>query len=381
MSIKVDNLVRLAEEKGSEYKSYFKNEVLKEINPREFSIQEVTAAFLGKNGNWKEELVNIKEAGGQVTNATAALHVNAWTSTMFGLIESISKEAYSRPQFIGDGLVPTTTRVPKGGKLIRMSHDGQAGYDLALGEKYPLTTEKEIYIGIPDWKRNGSAIAISEEMIMLDLTDTVIASAEDAGYALRRNKENNILDTMLGIVNPYSFNGVASNTYGTAVGTPAYTNLVTTNALVTLDDINDAILVLQSMADPITGFEIDVTQKLALIVPPALVMKANSAVHATQVRFGDGASNTFAEYAQNPLPNNITVYSNQMVKNRTSSDSTWFLGNPSKAFQYFEAKPFEIKQEVISFEQAREDIVLAYVARQWGICGVTEPRYMVKCTA
>ena len=71
-----------------------------------------------------------------------------------------------------------------------------------------------------------------------------------------------------------------------------------------------------------------------------------------------------------------------MVKQRTSSASTWFIGDPARAFAYMENWPITVVSAPDNSEaEFTHDIVSRFKVSERGAAAVIEPRYMVKCTA
>ncbi|MCR9120595.1 MAG: hypothetical protein NXI22_26980, partial [bacterium] len=84
----------------------------------------------------------------------------------------------------------------------------------------------------------------------------------------------------------------------------------------------------------------------------------------------------------NPLAGeSYPVVSSQYVKQRTGSDTTWFIGEPKKAFKYMENWPITtVQAPANSHDEFHRDIVVQYKTSERGAPAVLDPRYMVKCT-
>jgi streptogramin lyase len=87
----------------------------------------------------------------------------------------------------------------------------------------------------------------------------------------------------------------------------------------------------------------------------------------------------------NPLSGNgtpLTIESSQYVKARTSSDSTWFIGQFKKGFAYMENWPITVEKAPANSEaEFMQDIVARWKVSERGAAACLDPRYAVKCTA
>jgi hypothetical protein len=116
-------------------------------------------------------------------------------------------------------------------------------------------------------------------------------------------------------------------------------------------------------------------------VPTALLFTARRIINAVEIRFGDGASSTTQTVAANPATG-FSILSSPYVKARTGSASTWFIGDPLRAFRYMENWPITAVEAPANSEvEFTHDIVQRFKVSERGAAAVIEPRYMVKCTA
>ena len=169
-------------------------------------------------------------------------------------------------------------------------------------------------------------------------------------------------------------------TYGDNSGSHNFDNFAATNALVDWTDIENALLLFDGMTDPETGEPIAVMPR-QLVVPSALLMTARRVVNATEIRFGDGASATTQTIAANPI-GSMEILSNPWVRARTSSTSTWFIGDFPRAFAYMENWPITSVQAPVNSEmEFTRDIVARFKVSERGAAAVIEPRYVVRCTS
>ena len=225
----------------------------------------------------------------------------------------------------------------------------------------------------PETIKRGLIVNITKEALFFDKTNLILQRAANIGRTIAVNREKRILDVVLGISTVYSRNGAAPE------ATYASDNTTTSNALVDWRSIDTADTKYSAITDPDTGEPIVTTANM-LVVPPALKNTAMRILNATMT----GQTTSSAETrVSGPSLNQVWNYAtNQYVKQRTSSDSTWFYGNPKEAFVYMENWPLTVEQEGANSEKAFDaDIVARFKASERGAAGVLERRYMLKATA
>ncbi len=203
--------------------------------------------------------------------------------------------------------------------------------------------------------------------------------AGEGGKYLGINKEKRVIDVAVGQVNNYKRNGVSTNTY---LSSGAYVNTQGSNALIDWKTVEKAELLFDGMTDPDTGEPILMPPVLQLLVPSALKYTAKRVVSATDVMHVDNSSGaaTVRYTAANPIPN-YGILSSPYVKARTSSASTWFIGDFKGAFAYMEAWAIETLQAAANSEaEFTRDIVARFKCSEMGAAQVIEPRRAVTCT-
>ena len=168
--------------------------------------------------------------------------------------------------------------------------------------------------------------------VFFDRTGLLLQRCGEVAEFLGVNREKRVLDAVFGVTNTYKRNGTAYNTYQAS---SPWVNIAGSNALVDWTDVEAAELLFDAMTDPNTGEPLAVMPD-TIIVPTALKHTARRIVNATEIRTGDGASATTQTLAANPLANQYHVLWSPFVKSRTGSATTWFVGQPKKAFAYMQ---------------------------------------------
>lgn len=346
------------------------------LRPEDFSIRDLFEGLV-EDGAAIVQTFNPQQAGGTINLLEAG---NAVDSSIFSnitgqIVYSRLLEAFEDEMFIGDQVSTTVPTPFNGEKIAGISKIGDQALVVDEGAKYPTVSVNEDFIETPQTTKRGMIVPVTKEAIFFDRTGMIMKQVGEVGQQLGINKEKRILDVVLGIVNNYKRKGVATDTYLTS---GAYVNDVTSNPLVDWTDVQVAELLLDSIVDPNTGEPVIVVPNV-IIVPSALKYAAKRVVSATEIRFGetDNAAGT-QTLAGNPVEN-YTIISNRFVKQRTSSLTKWFLGDPKRAFNYMENWPITVTQAPVNSEaEFAQDIVARFKASERGAAAVVEPRVMTR---
>jgi hypothetical protein len=310
---------------------------------------------------------NFQEAANAVDTAAFSVLMQqlAFTQTLSG---------YEQPGLIGDQLVTVIPTQFSGEKIPGAGRVGDAVEVVNDGNPYPQATFLEEYVETPATIKRGLILDITKEILFFDRTGIVLQRAQRLGEEVAVNREKRILDAVCGISTIYRRNG------GAAVATYQSDNTATTNALADYTDIDAVDQKFNALTDPTTGEPIAVMPNV-LLVPQALQMTALRIANATLVRQTTGS--TIETETNGPqLHQRFSVISGAYVKNRTSSDTTWFYGDPKRAFAYMENWPLRVEQAPPSDTAAFErDIVARFKVSERGAPAVMDRLYMAKSTA
>lgn len=316
-----------------------------------------------------------------LVEAANAVDTSAFSNITGQLLFNKIKEGYSNPALLWPEMCETiTTNFLDGEKIPGIGPVGDKPEIIGEGMPYPTFGLSEEFVETVKLVKRGFIIPVTREAVIADRTGLLLRVASEGGKYLGINKEKRVLDVALGIVNNYKRNGTSTNTYLTA---GAYINVKESNALIDWSDIENAELIFDALTDPNTGEPILMPPQLTIIVPTALKYTAKRIVSATEVQHVDNQTNatTYRTAGANPLPN-YKVLSSAYIKNRTSSATTWFIGDPKGAFAYMEAWAIEILQAAPRSEaEYLQDIITSYKYGEMGAAQALEPRRMVKNTA
>jgi hypothetical protein len=353
------------------------------MRPHDFSLQQLFDEFVGEsvrktfnprfNGHGSAPLSPLLED----VSAVSTTHFSNITGQ---IVYSTVLEAWNNPMLIGGDLCTTIPTVFDGEKIAGIGGIGDQAESIGEGQNYPFAGLSEEWIETPSTIKRGMIVPVTKEAIFFDRTGLVLSRAGEVGMYIALNKEKRILDMALGLTTSYRRNGGAAQaTYGDTHTQGDFDNLAASNALADYTDIENALLLFDAMTDPNTGEPIIVDAN-TIVVPTALSMTLDRILNATQV--GNTASaNT--PVGANPLRGNqFQKKSNAYVKARTSSASTWFVGDFKGAFVYMENWPITVTQAPPnSHDEFHRDIVSQFKVSERGAAAVREPRRVVKNTA
>lgn len=346
----------------------------KELGHR-WSIRQLFENFVDSG---REYIDTYCRPGAEVSNyqeAANAVDTGAFSVLMQQLAFTQTLDGYQQPGLIGDQLVTTIPTQFSGEKIPGAGRVGDAVEVVNEGNPYPQATFLEEYVETPVTIKRGLILDITKEILFFDRTGVVLQRAQRLGEEVAVNREKRILDVVCGISTIYRRNG------GAAVATYQSDNTATTNALADWTDIDAVDQKFNALTDPTTGEPIAVMPNV-LLVPQALQMTAMRIVNATLVRQITSSNVIETETPGNLLAQRFSVVSGAYVKNRTSSDTTWFYGDPKRAFAYMENWPLRVEQAPPSDSAAFErDIVARFKVSERGAPAVMDRLYMAKSTA
>lgn len=362
------------------------NEALraKQLTFRDFSLRRMLEHLVP---NGREMLATfqpgyrIQQDARELRESVEALGMSSFTKITGNIIYNHALDGWNKPELIGDELVTTMPSSLTQEEIPGVSNFGDIGDVVPEHGDFPMYGLSESSIKLPKPEKRGGQVALTKEIVFFDRLGQVVTRAHQLSEGLAINKEKRILDAVFGVTNTYTRNDVSENTY-TASGV---INTKTSNGMVDWKNVDAAEQLFSDMVDPDTGEPI-VTTPNTLIVPLGLLHTAKQILNATEVMrntpFPDGSSDNpdFVTRAPNTL-RNYKIMSNQYVKARLGNSTTWFIGDPKRAFVYVENWPMIVDENPIGSSEWRRDIVAGWKVSERGAIGVYERRHMVKNTA
>ena len=356
----------------------------KHLKPEDFSIRQCFEVFVedGREmvDSWRPTSTNkysLMEAG-------TAVATTDFSNITGQIVYNTVIEAFDDPGFLHPLLVNDVQTDFDGEKIAGISRIGDESAIVPEMETYPYAGVAEDYVETPTTDKRGMIVPVTREAIFFDRTGQILARAGEVAYWLGQNKEKRVLDEVFGITNTHKRRGQSETTYADTHTVGDFDNLSASTALVDWTDVEAAELLFDAIDDPNTGEPISIIPN-TIIVPTALKHTLNRVLQATGIEFGSPGSTSDVTITQAANPLNGSTYtaiSGPMVKKRTSSDSTWFIGDPKRAFSYQQNWPItSVQAPLNSHDEFERDIVQKYKVSERGAVATLEPRYMVKCTA
>lgn len=311
-------------------------------------------------------------------------------------------EGFTAESLVADGLFEVFTDADDGGRWGGIDWMDDDALEVKEGHEYPNSDFGEDFVDTPFSVKRGLKIGLTREMVHFDKTGLLIQRARQVGERVGVNRENRMIDTLLGLDNPYKRKGTFSNTYKTTGSRP---NLLTGVELVDWTDIEEALQLFSEMTDDrADGEPIEVTPS-QLIVMPRKLFTARRILNATEVRHTTGA-NAVADGAgavgandeintlgANPITENYELFSTNRMYQRlqkahtdvhqgtvfaglapAAAQKVWFLGNFKKTFKYRTIFPMEVlsagAEHPAFFDK---DVVMQFRASERGVPFVVDP--------
>jgi hypothetical protein len=356
----------------------------KQLTPQDFSIARLFEEFVEDGYSLRRQFnpayhdgANLLEAGGPVVSTAFA---NITGQIFFSTVMA----AFDDPVLIWKDLCTVKPTSFDGEKIPGISGIGDEAETIGEAKPYPYAGVSESWVETPSTIKRGFIIGVTKEAVFFDQTGLLLDRVSRVAQSMAINKEKRIVDVAIGASDIYSRNGnTGIAVYGDNSGTHDWDNLRAGCALTDWTDIEEAELLFDGLTDPDTGEPINVIPD-TIIVATAKKHTARQITNAT-LQHVDTASAVYrTTYA--PQMNQYKVLTNQYVGVRLAADSglntTWYIGQPKKAFAYMEnwGPTVQISNEN-SEASFTHDIVTRYKISERGAAAIVEPRYMVKCTA
>ena len=294
------------------------------------------------------------------------------------IVYNMILEASKHPALVLSNLVKNIPTQFRSEKIPGITGLGDENEVIGEGQEYPSAGLSDDYTETPLTYKRGRRVAVTKEAVFFDRIGLVLTQASEVGKYLAINKEKRLADCISdenSTAHRYKWRG---QVYGTFQGSTPWVNLKGSNGLVDWTDVDAALQLLNNMTDPNTGEPMLMVAD-TLLVCPELEATAKRILNATEVRHGDGASNTVQTVSSNPV-GSYGLVSSQFLKTRMAVTTSWFLMDKS-AVGYMENWPITVVQSPAnSHNDFHRDIVAEYKASEMGAAVVLEPRKIVKST-
>jgi len=322
-----------------------------------------------------------------------AVSTNAFSNISGQIVYSAIMEAFMMEEYQFSRLIPEVQTEFNGEKIAGITGIGDETQIVAENDPYPFVGVSEDFIETPITSNRGMIVPISRAAIFFDRTGVLLDRCSKVGEWAGLNKEKRAIDctidendgaSALATSHRYKWRGAIIQTYGDNAGTHSWDNLAATNALVDWTDLDVAEQLLNEITDPNTGEPVMV-EATHLIVTKSLEQTASRILNATMINVvtpGYATTGNPTETTRtNPMLNKYTLLTTRLLAARLGTDTSWFLGNPAKAFRYMVNWPLQtIQAPANSHDEFHRDIVQQYRVSERGAYSTWEPRLMCKST-
>ncbi len=290
-------------------------------------------------------------------------------------------EAFAKEAAIFTPLIPVVQTNLNGEKIAGIGGLGDKAEIVEEKGLYPEVGVSEDWIYSPETDKRGFIVSLTREAIFFGKTGQLEQQASNLGEYMGINREKRAIDCIIDEnTTKHRYNRKNRGpiaTYGDNSGTHDFDNLQGSNALADWTDVDLAEQLLFAMVDPNDGEPISISGPAKLICARGLAITADRIRNATEVRHGTNP----VTLSPNPMAGKFDVLTSAQFANRLATDTSWFYGDPSRAFKYMQNFPLSVDtappDSTAAFER---DIVVRYKTSERGQYVTVEPRYMVKCT-
>lgn len=357
------------------------------IKSHEFSIRDLFESLV-TDGREMVESWNPRfgpDSGASLIEAAGAITSSDFSSITGQIVYSRMMEDLMPEDFPFQALIPTQSTQFSGEKIPGIAGLGDQAEVVAENEEFPLVGTGEDYIETPATTKRGFIVPITKEALFFDRTGMVLQKAGAVGESLRLNKEKRAIDCLIDentTTHRYKWRGTTYATYQT---TTPWDNTTASNALVDWTDIDNANQTLNGITDPNTGEPVMVEAD-TLICTKSLEEIASRIRNATEITVVTAGFATTGNPTQtrlaNPMGGKFTVLSTRLLAARLATDTSWFYGNPRKAFVYMENWGITVTQAPAgNSDDFNRDIVTKFKCSERGQYATIEPRVMSTSTA
>jgi hypothetical protein len=279
-------------------------------------------------------------------------------------------------------VVPTKQRTEKIAGVAGLGVDDDVVEELGA---YPEAKLNEDWIDTAYTRKRGQRLSVSKEAVMADRTGQLLEEAGDVGAMQAVSHEIRAIDCIIDENTTTHRYRWRNTTYATYQSSTPWVNIKSSNALVDHTDIDAAEQVLQAIVNPWNGLPQPYPPK-HLIFSRGLLASARRILNATEIREATPgyatSGNPTQSVQENPYRGMYQPLTSNLLAARLATDSTWFLGDISRAFRYMENWPITVESlDATSLYSFERDVVACYKVSQMGAFTTVQPRAMVKNTA
>jgi hypothetical protein len=370
----------------------------KAIDRKTVPIRALAQGMLGDN--WSDTL---RRHAIRVTEAVEATDASAFGNITGQLLIRLLRDEYNSPIFIGDELMDSVPEPMTEAILGTLKVPGISGIltgpsKVQPGMPYPMVQIKEDWITLPQIEKWGYRLGLTLEAMAQDRTGRIQKAAGNLGLRLRIDREERQLRVVSGMVNNFTWQDVAYNTYGSTVGPTGmtYTNeksgVTVTGSTWSLLNAQNQLFV--QMLDPFTNKPIAVNYaNMKVLTVPETMGDFMVVTNASNVNTAGATTSAWAQMWGAPnspewqkqllaspyLRNLLTTADASISWSAITANNVknhWWMGDFKRAFiyrQWLEMQAFTMPP--LSPDEFEKDVVLTLKCREAGAAGVMDPHY------
>ena len=370
------------------------------FRPGEVSIALLAEAILGRDTVDEIRNGNMHHLSEAAIDPTAFQNINLFNLSTAGLVNARILEAFTKPEYIGLGLVTVVPTNMNGHKIVGttgISAQTSAAKNRGPGQAHASVSFSEAWQTTPETVEQALKVEVSQEATFFEhISGDIMRQADMVGDELAYGLEKEICSEFIGATNSYNRSGTSYNTYQTA--TPYINDH--SNPFTDQLDVDDARTLLLAMTDPDTGREITVNVA-QIFCSPYKELTFREQLFGSQLSLGTQISSNVATrivQSQSQL-NQVSrgtiqltpltqIWHNMMVAaaadgglalSAANAKAYWWYGDPKRAFEYHQNWPLRTWQATAT-ELTMKDrgLIAVQGANYRGKVYTREPRYMIR---
>ncbi len=371
----------------------------KEVKPDDFSLRDLYINLIDDGQSRLFDWDRARRRGGHVTEAAHAVDSATFRGISGQLVFTTVQDSMVQDEFIGDQLVSNFPSRFQEAELIPgiTATSDEYANEIPEGDPYPLIGMQAEDITIPRAEKHGGILPITREAILADRTGVLLERARTVGRGLGLRKEKDIIDVVIGGVNPYIRKGEARNTYANAG--MGFDNLGTAQ-LIDFTDIREESELFYAIREPNINEPLGFTPT-TIICGKQLAWQARAIIRDTQVSDRGALVRATAPDARevestgaNRIPFDLEILSNEFFidrliartgdggltsGNRALANEHWILGTPKAAFLWKEIWAMTTEEAPANNEaEFAQDVAFRVKVSYKGVPGVREPRVVIR---
>jgi hypothetical protein len=315
-----------------------------------------------------------------------AVDTSLFQFTTGQLVINTVMKGYNKPEFIGPELVTIEPTRLDGETEPTLTEIGDQVEEVGEGEEFPDVGFGEDYIEIDRSKKEGMKISLTKEILLFEKTGQLEMKAKRVGDYAGIHHEKQRIDFATGVSGTYKRKGYSAVApFGDNSGDHDWDNLVASNGITSWRSFEAAELALLDITNPHDGEPV-IIENWQVIAPHHLRRFIRGLLTSSMVQQVDNQANadTIRTSMNNPFFQDeiLQVLSNQYVKLRTGSETTWFFGDFKNAIVEKEVWPITVEPmptgTIISWSK---DIMAGWKVSRRSTLAWRDPRRVNKNTA